>query len=156
MKRTNIIFTSINILVIATMLIHIGICYFNFHTFNVGPSIVFLYALVYIPPLILINVIWRVVRRKKSGGLPPEETPAANVLARNAVGARLVNIIAIALNILIVVMVLIYNANYMREVDTRMSYFEELIGNNWIYGIIPFILVNDAWVVVRMNLKRAN
>lgn len=120
------------------------------------PSIVFIYAVLYIPPLILINIIWRSVRRKKEEQLPVSEAPAENVLARNAARVRLVNIIAITLNILIIVMVLIFNANYMHRVDTRMSFFQELVDYNWIYGIVPFVLVNDVWVVIRMNLKKAN
>ncbi len=49
---------------------------------------------------------------------------------------------------------LIHNTNYMRVIDTRLTFWGELFGTMWIYYIIPFVLVNDAWVVTRMNLKK--
>ncbi len=57
MKRVNIVFTSINILVIATMLIQIGISYYGAkHATGINsapPAVVFAFAILYIPPLIL-------------------------------------------------------------------------------------------------------
>lgn len=164
MKRINIIFTAINIFIIAVMLIQIGIAYegAKHNYISVGPFIVFTYALLYIPFLILANVIWRVIRRKKTEAaeaeeeLPLEETPVSNVLTREEALRWLVNIIAVALNVLIIVLLLIHTAYEMSRIDTRMTFWGELFGSMWIYYIIPFTLVNDAWFVVRMNLKKAN
>lgn len=161
MKRINIIFTAINIFIIAVMLIQIGIAYAGAtqHHLSAPPAVVFAFAILYIPPLILINIIWRVVRRKKAGELPPEETPVSNFLTREDALRWLVNIIAVALNILIIVIMLIHNTNEMRNYTGLTfwdKFWDELFGMTCIYGIIPFVLVNDAWVVIRMNLKKAN
>ncbi len=68
-----------------------------------------------------------------------------------------VNIIAVALNILIIVIMLIINTNEMRNYTGLTfwdKFWDEFFGMTCIYGIIPFVLVNDAWVATRMNLKK--
>lgn len=154
MKRINIIFTSINILTIATMLIQIGICYFSDGYVSASPSVSFIYAVLYIPPLVLINVMWKVICRKKEVQTQFPETPASNVLARDMVWTKRVNIIFIALNIMTVAAMLIHDLIDIQ--GQNLSFTQNLFGFIWIYYIIPLILINDAWFVIHMNMKKTN
>lgn len=158
MNRINKIFTSLNILTAAVMLVHIGIAYNKayYNHFSAPPSASFIYALLYIPFLILINVIWIIwksVRGKKENP-PTAENAVSKASARDADRAKRANFAFIILNILVFVVMLIHNRNNIQ--GQNLSFFQNLFGFIWVYYIIPLILINDAWVVARMNMKRVN
>lgn len=82
------------------------------------------------------------------------ETPASNVLARDMAWTKRVNIIFIALNIMTVAAMLIHDLIDIQ--GQNLSFIQNLFGFIWIYYIIPLILINDAWIVIRMNMKKTN
>ena len=153
MKRINTIFTALNVLVAAVMLIQIGICYFSEGYVSALPSVSFIYAVLYIPPLVLINVIWKVIRKKKEVRVQSAEMPVSNSLARDTAWLKRVNIICIMLDVLLVATMLIHNAIDICETSPNLSFFNNLVGSTWVYYTVPFVLINDAWVVVYMNMK---
>ena len=150
MKRINTVFTTINILAVLGMLIHMGILYNNAHTISAPRAIVFTGALVYILPLMLLNLIWAliqkiVIQKGKTDML------SADVPARTADRSRHIKIVFIALNAMVFVIMAIHNGFDIRAGGN--SYFQNLIGWIWILYIIPLIVINNAWVVVSMNMK---
>ena len=146
MKRINTVFTTINILAVLGMLIHMGILYHNVKTVSAPRAIVFTGALAYVLPLLLFNLIWAVIQDKKG-----KQADANNVPVRGAARSRLVNIVFIALNIAVVAIMAIHNGFDIRSGGN--SYFQNLIGWIWVLYIIPLIVINDAWAVVSMNMK---
>ena len=153
MKRINTVFTTINILAVLGMLIDMGIQYYNAQTVSAPKSIVFIGSLVYILPLLLLNLIWALIQKlvSQKGKRGQDDMPSANVLARTADRSRHIKTVFIALNVLVVVIMAIHNGFDIRAGGN--SYFQNLIGWIWILYIIPLIVINDAWAVVSMNMK---
>lgn len=142
-KRINILFTTLNILVIAGMLIHIAICYNNFgknvnDIVNVPVDIVFLWSLAYILPLLLLNAIWDLVRKISSKKGEQADSPSADVLARAAARSRIVNIVFLVFNAVIVV-IMVISGNLMASP----------------YGV-TLVTLNTAWCVIHMNIKKTD
>lgn len=142
-KRINILFTTLNILVIAGMLIHIAICYNNFgkninDIVNVPVDIVFLWSLAYILPLLLLNAIWDLVRKISSKKEEQVDSPSADVLARAAARSRIVNIVFLVFNAVIVV-IMVISGNLMASP----------------YGV-TLVTLNTAWCVIHMNIKKTD
>lgn len=150
MKRINTAFTTINILVVLGMLIHMVILYYNTQTVSAPRAIVFTGALVYILPLILLNLIWSLMQ-KTVGQKGKTDMLSADVPVRNADRSRLINIVFIALNVIVVVIMAIHNGFDIQAGGN--SYLQNLIGWIWVLYIIPLIVINDAWAVVSMNMK---
>ena len=150
MKRINTVFTTINILAVLGMLIHMGILYYNAHTISAPRAIVFTAALVYILPLMLLNLIWALIQKLviQKG---KTDMPSAGVPERTADRARHIKIVFIALNAMVFVIMAIHNGFDIRAGGN--SYFQNLIGWIWILYIVPLIVINNAWVVVSMNMK---
>lgn len=142
-KRINILFTTLNILVIAGMLIHIAICYNNFgknvnSTVNVPVESVFLWSLAYILPLLLLNAIWDLVRKISSKKGEQADSPSADVLARAAVRSKIVNNVFLVFNTVIVV-IMVISGNLMASP----------------YGV-TLVTLNTAWCVIHMNIKKTD
>lgn len=153
MKRINTVFTTINILAVLGMLIHMGILYYNTQTISAPRATVFIGALVYLLPLILFNLIWSLIQKivSQKGKQVQADMPSADVLARTADRSRRINIVFIALNAIVIVIMVIHNGFDIRGGGN--SYFQNLIGWLWVLYIIPLIVINDAWVVISMNKK---
>lgn len=142
-KRINILFTTLNILVIAGMLIHIAICYNNFgknvnDIVNVPVDVVFLWSLAYILPLLLLNAIWDLVRKISSKKGEQADSPSADVLARAAARSKIVNIVFLVFNAVLAVIMLI-SGNLMASP----------------YGV-TLVTLNTAWCVIHMNIKKTD
>lgn len=142
-KRINILFTTLNILVIAGMLIHIAICYNNFgknvnDIVNVPVDVVFLWSLAYILPLLLLNAIWDLVRKISSKKGEQADSPSADVLARAAARSKIVNIVFLVFNAVIVV-IMVISGNLMASP----------------YGV-TLVTLNTAWCVIHMNIKKTD
>ena len=150
MKRVNTVFTTINILAVLGMLIHMGILYYNTQTISAPRTIVFTGSLVYVLPLLLLNMIWALMQ-KIASQKGKTDMPSADVPVRTADRSKHINIVFIALNALVVVIMAIHNGLDIREGGN--SYFANLIGWIWVLYIIPLIVINDAWAVVSMNMK---
>lgn len=143
MKRINNVFTTINAVVFLGMLVHLRIAYSYAiaHHMSAPPQAAFIIGIFYIPVYILINVIWAVVRAakcKKGMYSDISEKSDPNAAARSAAWSKLLNIAGIALNVLLTAAMLIQSSSN---------------GDIWLRYILPFILVNEAWVVVHMNVK---
>lgn len=130
-----------------------GIKYHTVQTISAPRSIVFISALVYILPLMLLNLIWLLIQKlvSQKGNRVQADMPAADVLVRRSDRSKHINIIFIALNVLVFVIMAIHNGFAIRAGGN--SYFQNLIGVIWIWYIIPLIVINDAWAVASMNMK---
>lgn len=142
-KRINILFTTLNILVIAGMFIHMAIAYINFSKDANGSyvpvDIVFMWSLAYIIPLLLLNLIWDLVRKLAGKKRGQADSPSADVLARAATRSKIVNIVFLVLNAVIVVIIF-------------LGLFDLIITS---YGV-PLITLNTAWCVIHMNIKKTD
>ena len=150
MKRVNIVFTALNILVVITMLAQI--CYEHSIPHASTPPEAALYiAFLYIFPLILINGIWLLIRLIR--GKAPAQTPVQNAANERGDGAgrlRRVNIIFTALNIILSAAIILNTVIYtLREGGSAVL---NLISILLYYGV-PVVLINDAWVVASANMK---
>ncbi len=156
-KRINILFTTLNILVIAGMLIHIAICYNNYgknvnSTVNVPVDFVYLWSLAYILPLLLLNAIWDLVRKISSKKGEQADSPSADVLARAAARSKIVNIVFLVFNAVIII-IMVISENRLREGYFFLPGFFDLMASP--YGV-TLITLNTAWCVVHMNIKRTD
>ena len=146
MKRVNTVFTTINILAVLGMLIHMGILYYTAQTVSAPRAAVFIAALVYVLPLLLLNLIWAVIQKTVS---QKENQVHTDMLSADR--SRRINIVFIALNAMVVVIMAIHNGLDIRAGGN--SYFQNLFGWIWVLYIIPLIVINNAWVVISMNMK---
>lgn len=148
MKRVNTIFTMLNIFIIASMLIYISIEYSMQH-YSAPPSLEFIKAVLFIPPLLTINILWQIIRRKigRKNNEPIQSTP--NDFEHNAKVIRCVNIVFIAINLLIVVTMLLHIFVFSNFFEYTSSKFDVVI-----FYIIPLMLTNDTWYVIYMNKKQ--
>lgn len=156
-KRINILFTTLNILVIAGMLIHIAICYNNFgknvnDIVNVPVDTVFLLSLAYILPLLLLNAIWDLVRKISSKKGEQADSPSADVLARAAARSRIVNIVFLVFNAVIVVIMVISTIRSRGGYLFLPGFFDFMASP---YGV-TLVTLNTAWCVIHMNIKKTD
>ena len=143
MKRVTIAFTIINILVILVMLVNIAFEYNKPGYVSVSPSICVIYSILYVPPLILINLVFRAVCRVKIRQAP-DCVQVSKDSDRKTVSEKHINIIFLLLDILILAVMMIHIFVFRENgID-----FDKVI-----YYFIPLIIVNDAWFVVHMRLK---
>lgn len=152
MKRINTVFTTINILAVLGMLIHMGILYYNTQTISAPRAVVFTGALVYILPLLLLNLIWSLMQKTAGQKGKRAQADLTDVLVRTPDRSKhIINIVFLALNALVIVIMAIHNGFDIRSGGN--SYFQNLFGWIWVLYIIPLIVINNAWVVVSMNMK---
>lgn len=151
MKRDNIIFTTLNALVVLTMLIHIGYERFRPHL-NVPPEAALYLAFLYMPPLVLINGIWLLIRMVRGEALNGISDGTAAAERRRLFLARM-NAVFVLLITLLAAVVTLHGIIY--TLRTGGSVVLDFLGVMFYYGI-PLVLINDAWFIIRMNVKRAN
>lgn len=148
MKRINIIFTAINILIVTAMLILVGYEYFTPHL-STPPYAAFLAGYFFVPPLVLTNGIWLLISKIRNEVPRSALSGTDSDYRRWLVSARL-NAVFILLNILLAAVITIHGIIYtLREGGAFVLDFVSVI---ILYGV-PFVLINDAWVVVYMNMK---
>ncbi len=150
MKRVNIVFTALNILVVITMLGQI--CYeYSIPHSSTPPEVALYIAFLYIFPLILINGIWLLIRLIR--GKATAQTPVQNAANERGDGAgrlRRVNIIFAALNIILSAAIILNTVIYtLREGGSAVLNLMSVL----LYYGVPAVLINDAWVVASANMK---
>ncbi len=146
MKHVNIIFTILNILTIVSMLIHVGIAYSMKH-YSAPKSVEFINAVFYIIPLIIINIVWKIIS-KKIGRKNASVQKKSDDFKQKASGFRRVNAVFIAINFLVVVMMVLHIFVFSRYFEYTSNKYD-----NVIFYIIPLMLINDAWCIIYMNKK---
>lgn len=151
MNRNNIIFTTLNALVVLTMLIHIGYEHFRPHL-NVPPEAALYLAFLYMPPLVLINGIWLLIRMVRGEALNGVSDGAAASDRRRLLLARM-NAVFVLLNTLLAAVVTLHGIVYTLRMGG--SVVLDFLGVMFYYGV-PLVLIDDAWFVIRMNLKKTN
>lgn len=148
MKRINAVFTAINILVVVVMLVLVGYEYRTVYL-NTPPSAAFLAGCVFIPPLALINGIWLLIRILR-GEAPCSVLDGADSAGHRQLFSVRLNAVFILLNVLLAAVITIHCIIY--TLRTGGSVVLDFIGIMFYYSV-PVVLINDAWVVIRMNKK---
>lgn len=131
------------------MLFHIGYEHFRSYL-NTPPEAVFYLAFLYIPPLVVLNGIWMLIRMVRSEGLSDVLDGVAASERRRMFSVRM-NVVFVVLNILLAVAVTIHGIIY--TLRTGGSVVLDFLGV-MLYYSVPLVLINDAWFVVRMNMKK--
>ena len=151
MKRINKIFTMLNILLIFAMLFHIGYAY-SHADFHEPPEIVFYLAFIYMLPLTIINGIWLLIRTVRFGERARVSKRSVSDESEMLRSDR-VNFIFILLNILFAAAIAVHTV--IAALSAGGSYVLSFIGVVLYYGV-PIVLINDAWLVIHMNMKKTN
>lgn len=154
MKRQKTIFIALNILVAIIMLIHIGYDYSLPHL-SVPRAVSFCIAFFYLPPLILINGIWlliRMVHRYRSAReVVRDDRDGMDEQVSEEVRLRRLNIIFVTINLVLTAMMAIHNIIY--SLIEGGSFVLNLFGVALCY-VIPIMIINAAWVIISMDIKK--
>lgn len=148
MKRVNIVFTALNILLVITMLILVGYGY-SHPGLGTPPSAAFMSGCVFVPPLALINGIWLLIRLVR-GAVPYSASNGTDSDYRRWLLPARLNSVFILLNILLAAAMTIHSI--IDTMNTGGSIVLDFIGVIFYYSV-PVVLINVAWVVVYMNMK---
>ena len=142
MKRTDTVFTCINALVVMIMLFNF-VYFFSALADYGGQILAFYLPVLYIPVFVIINVIWMIIRKKLVDKQPFVDLHARN--ERKRIYIKRLNTVGTVLNILLldvltihIIVVFVPQGN-SGSIDVFM------------YSL-PFVLINDAWVVVFVNI----
>lgn len=142
MKRTDTVFTCINGLVIIIMLLNV--IWFFSALVDYGHQILALYLpILYIPVFVIINVIWMKIRKKLIDKQPFVDLHARN--ERKRICIKRLNTTGMVLNISLFAVLAIH--------IIVSQLLQGSIGSVDVFMYsLPFVLINDAWVVIFVNI----
>lgn len=144
MKRAATVFTCINVLAVIIMLLLIGYLY-SMLGVHVPQAAAFDFAAFFIPVFVIINVIWLRVRRRLIDKQPcAPDLHAVN--DRKRICIKRLNTVGLALNVLLFAAMVIHTVVLFVQSGSL-----DLLGVLFRYSL-PFVLINDAWVVISVNM----